>query len=193
VARGDARPGPGLPADPVAAFRPEPAVVAAKPSGVPMPTLVPEEGSTGPAPATGVPAKITEPSLPKPPVPAEDRTKAVEALAKKLQETQDRAGDLERKNAALQGQVTTLMQAIAQGRADCDRRAADLQRTIDTLKPEARRLADRLQELQVKYDALLKTRTPSDPIKPKVGFGSPPIEVKPPMDVKPPVEQKKKP
>jgi hypothetical protein len=202
VSRGEARPGPVLPDDPVAARRAEPTVVAAKPSGPPAPPI-------------GVPAKTTDPVPPKPPAPADERTTAVEDLAKKLQTTQNQAADLERRNAVLQGQVTALTEAVAQAGADCDKRAAELQKTIDTLKPvaaEASGLAEKLRKLQAEYDAL-KARLPAvpvkpkagpgpppidpvkppiDPIKPKVGLGPPPIDVKPPMVVKPPVEPKKK-
>ena len=189
VSRGEARPGPVLPADPVAALRPNPIW--------PEPPLVAAKSPGTPAPPVGVPAKTTEPVPPKPPVPTDDRTKAVEALAKRLQEALDRADDLERKNAILQAKVTTLTQAVAQGKADCDRRAADLQKTIDSLRPaavEALKVRDELRDLRARYDALLKARPPVESVKPKVGFGPPPIDVKPPVDpVKPPVEQKKKP
>ena len=196
VSRGEARPGPVLPDDPVAARRAEPTVVAARPSGPPAPPI-------------GVPAQTTDPVPPKPPAPADERTTAVEDLAKKLQATQNQAADLERKNVVLQGQVTALTEAVAQAGADCDKRAAELQKTIDALRPvaaEASGLAEKLRRLQAEYDAL-KARLPEVPvkpkaglgpppivpIKPKVGSGPPPIDVRPPMVAKPPVEPKKKP
>jgi chromosome segregation ATPase len=143
-------------------------------------------------------ADVGRPAAPVNPV-ADDRAKAVEQLAKRLEAAEARvavlerendklraqAASLDRDNTALRTQVGTLTQEAAQAaqaHRACEARAAAQQKLIDGLKAEAAKLQGQVLALE----AQLKARPPIDsaPARPKVGL--------PPPDLKAPVDPNKK-
>jgi hypothetical protein len=171
--------------------------VAAVPNPVPV-----EVPPTPKAPDVALPptkgADVGRPATPVNPA-ADDRARAVEQLAKRLEATEARvavlerendklrtqAASLDRDNTALRTQVGTMKRdadRAAQAHAACETRSMAQQKVIDGLKAEAAKLQGQVLALE----AQLKARPPIDSglAKPKVGL--------PPPDLKAPVDPNKK-
>jgi hypothetical protein len=185
-----------VPKSEAAAARPEAPV-----SNVPNPVPVEVPPTPRAADVALPPTKVTDvgrPATPASPA-ADDRARAVEQLAKRLEATESRvavlerendklrtqAASLDRDNTALRSQVGTMKRDAdrsAQAHAACETRSAAQQNVIDGLKAESAKLQGQVRALE----AQLKARPPIDSglAKPKVGL--------PPPDLKAPVDPNKK-